>query len=127
MLIREFTETVGNSDGILLTVLEFLRNRSHNKKLTPVISTPSLINMVKNQGGSESFNYANLEQAQQSNPTVSELIKSLDPEKVTLASFGDESDASEADQAAAADTKTSTPDPEKTVGSMAKRALGKRS
>jgi hypothetical protein len=126
MLIREFSGE-HDSDAKLVSVLEFLRNRAHNKKLTPTIGTPSLINMVKNLGGSEFFNYENLEAAQQRNPTVGALIKSLDREKITLQPFGDELDASEVEQAEANKEKTSTPNPEKTVDSMAKRALSKRS
>lgn len=125
MLIREFQEGAAN-DANLVTVLEFLRNRAHNKKLTPVISTGSLINMVKNLGGSEFFDYETLVSAQQRNSAVSELIKNLDKEKVTLQPFGDETDAAEVDKAQQA-PQTSKPNPEKTVGAMAKRALTKRS
>ena len=125
MLIREFTETK-DGDANLLTVLQFIRNRSHNKKITPVISTSSLINMVKNQGGSEWFNYDNLASAQQRNPAVAELIKNLDREQVTINGFGDEMDAAEPDQEATGDTSTKTPDPEKTVKAMAKRAAANR-
>ena len=127
MLIREFQEGVNNNEANLVTVLEFLRNRAHNKKLTPVISTGSLIAMVKNLGGGEYFNYAALVAAQERNPSVGELIKSLDREKVTLQPFGDETDASEVEKAEANKTKTAKINPEKTVGAMAKRALNKRS
>jgi hypothetical protein len=122
-------EVSGDSEGDanLVTILQFLRNRAHNKKLTPVIGTQSLINMVKNQGGTEYFTYDNLVTAQENNPAVGELIKSLDREKVTINGFGDETDASEVDQDAANKEQTKTPDPQKTVKAMAKRAADNRS
>jgi hypothetical protein len=121
-------EVSGNpaGDANLVTILQFLRNRAHNKKLVPIISTQSLVNMVKNQGGAEYFTFDNLLAAQDRNPAVKELIKNLDREKVTLNGFGDESDADEVDQANAEGDK-STADPEKTVKAMAKSALANRS
>lgn len=126
MLIRELHEST-DGDANLITILQFLRNRSHNKKLTPTISTQSLINMVKNQGGSEWFTYDNLVAAQNTNRAVAELIKSLDNEKITLNGFGDETDASEVDKAQASKNQAKTPDPQKTVQAMAKRAAANRS
>jgi len=126
MLIRELHEST-DGDANLITILQFLRNRSHNKKITPTISTQSLINMVKNQGGSEWFTYDNLVAAQSANPAISGLIKSLDNEKVTLTGFGDEIDASEVDKAQASKNQAKMPDPQKTVKAMAKRAASNRS
>lgn len=127
MLIREFArDPIG--DANLVTTLQFLRNRAHNKSLTPIIGTTSLINMVRNQGGSEYFSLDNLMAAQERNPAVAELIKSIDKEKVTLQPFGDEVDAAEVDKAEAEkETTAKTPDPEKTVKAMAKRAASNRS
>jgi hypothetical protein len=126
MRIRELHEDT-DGDANLITILQFLRNRAHNKKLTPTVSTQSLVNMVKNQGGSEWFTFDNLSAAQERNPAVSELIKSLDKEKVTLTGFGDEIDASEVEQAAANKEQVSKANPEKTVQAMAKRAAANRS
>jgi hypothetical protein len=126
MLIRELHEST-DGDANLITILQFLRNRSHNKKLTPTINTQSLINMVKNQGGSEWFTYDNLVASQSANPAVAELIKSLDNEKITLNGFGDETDASEVDKAQASKNQAKMPDPQKTVQAMAKRAAANRS
>ena len=114
-------------DANLVTILQFLRSRAHNKKLTPIISTQSLINMVKNQGGSEYFTFDNLVAAQENNPAIGELIKNLDREKVTLNGFGDESDASAVDQDQSNKDQVKTPDPEKTVKAMAKSAMANRS
>jgi hypothetical protein len=83
--------------------------------------------MVKNQGGSEYFTFDNLVAAQENNPTVGELIKNLDREKVTLNGFGDETDASAVDQDQANKDQVTTPDPEKTVKAMAKSAMANRS
>lgn len=124
MRIDEVSGPAG--DNNLVTILQFLRSRAHNKKLTPVISTQSLINMVKNQGGSEYFTFDNLLKAQEMNPAIRELIKNLDRNEVTLNGFGDETDASEVDQANAEGDK-STADPQKTVKAMAKSALANRS
>jgi hypothetical protein len=124
MRIDEVSGPAG--DNNLVIILQFLRSRAHNKKLTPVIGTQSLINMVKNQGGSEYFTFENLLKAQEMNPAVKELIKNLDRNEVTLNGFGDETDASEVDQANAQGDK-STADPEKTVKAMAKSALANRS
>jgi hypothetical protein len=129
MLIREFTgDSSPAGDANLVTTLQFLRNRSHNKGLTPIISTQSLINMVRNQGGSEYFTYDNLIAAQDRNSAVAELIKNIDKQQVTLQPFGDEMDAAEVDKAEA-EKESSGPskDPEKTVSAMAKRAAGARS
>lgn len=122
-------EVSGSStgDGNLVTILQFLRSRAHNKKLTPIIGTQSLINMIKNQGGSEYFTFDNLVAAQENDPAIGELIKNLDREKVTLNGFGDESDASAVDQAQDNKDQVTTPDPEKTVKAMAKSALANRS
>jgi len=135
MRIREIAEDgetdntdTNTADADLITTLEFLRNRAHNKKLTPVISTQSLINMVKNIGGNEFFNYENLLSAQEQNPAVGEIVKNIDQDKVTLNGFGDETDADAVDQQEADKEHTGpTPDPQKVVGSMAKKALSKRS
>jgi methyltransferase-like protein len=134
MLIRELAgdddSTPSHSvedDSSLVTTLEFLRNRAHNQKITPVISTRSLINMVNNMGGSEFFNYENLKAAQEQNPVVKELIKNLDRDKVTLKTFGDEIDAPESEESAMDSDPGTTPSPELTVKKMAKRALGNRS
>jgi hypothetical protein len=124
MRIDEVSGPAG--DNNLVTILQFLRSRAHNKKLTPVISTQSLINMVKNQGGSEYFTFDNLLKAQEMNPAINELIKNLDRNEVTLNGFGDETDASEVDQENAAGDK-STADPQKTVKAMAKSAMANRS
>jgi hypothetical protein len=124
MRIDEVSGPAG--DNNLVTILQFLRSRAHNKKLTPVISTQSLINMVKNQGGSEYFTFDNLLKAQEMNPAIRELIKNIDRNEVTLNGFGDETDASEVDQANAQGDK-STADPQKTVKAMAKSALANRS
>lgn len=124
MRIDEVSGPAG--DNNLVTILQFLRSRAHNKKLTPVIGTQSLINMVKNQGGSEYFTFDNLLKAQEMNPAINELIKNLDRNEVTLNGFGDETDASEVDQENAAGDKSTT-DPQKTVKAMAKSAMANRS
>jgi hypothetical protein len=134
MLIRELAgdDDIAPSHSIennsnLITILEFLRNRSHNQKITPIISTRSLINMVNNIGGSEFFNYENLKAAQEQNPLVKNLIKNLDKDKVTLKTFGDETDAPESEESTMDSDPGTTPDPEVTVKKMAKRALSNRS
>jgi hypothetical protein len=45
-------------DANLITALEFLRNRSHDRHLVPKVRVDSLINMVKGTGHNE-FNLDN--------------------------------------------------------------------
>ena len=120
-------EADGRGDANLLTTLEFLRNRAHDTHIQPRIRVDSLINLIQGTG-EQQINLENLLAAYKSNPTVKNLIKDIkdDPSGVKyvyLEPFADD------DEEAADLTNSSTPKtaPERTVDSMAKSALAKRS
>jgi len=106
------------------TVLEFLRNRDHDKKLLPPHSTAGFINMVNNISGSANLNYELLEKLKNSDRTIGALIVDLDQDKINLKPFGDEPGAPE--EPAADSTSGSSKDPTKVVDAMAKRAASNR-
>jgi hypothetical protein len=106
------------------TVLEFLRNRDHDKKLLPPHSTAGFINMVNNISGSANLNYELLEKLKNSDRTIGALIVDLDQDKINLKPFGDEPGAPE--EPAGDSTSGSSKDPTKVVDAMAKRAASNR-
>lgn len=114
-------------DGNLANVLETLRNRSHDTHDVPMVRVDSLINMVRKMPGTEMFTVENLMDAYKSNETIKNLVKDIKDNKdgvkyVYLTTFADDPDSTELDAVGG-----SVPDPEKTIDSMAKRALSKRS
>jgi len=120
-------EADGRGDANLLTTLEFLRNRAHDTHIQPRIRVDSLINLVQGTG-EQQFNLENLLDAYKNNPTVKNLIKDIkdDPSGVKyvyLEPFADDVEQTQ-DAAGSEGFKTA---PERTVDSMAKSALAKRS
>lgn len=116
-------------DGNLASALETLRNQAHDTHDVPMVRVDSLINIVRNMPGTEMFTVENLLDAYKSNESIKNLIKDIKDNKdgvkyVYLTTFADEPD-SEDEIIGSEVSKIS--EPEKTVGSMAKRALGKRS
>jgi hypothetical protein len=111
----------------ILTVLEFLRNRDHNKKLLPQHSTTGFINMVNNMnnGTGGRLTYELLDQIKNSDQTVGGLITSMDKQNISLKSFGDEPGAPEepSDEPSGGSAK----DPTSIVNAMAKKAAANRS
>lgn len=76
----------------LLTVLNVVIEEARNENTEPSISTPALINMVKNTG--VMFDYNALLDAYESNAAVQNLIKNFSKETVDLiGSSEDEMDA----------------------------------
>jgi len=76
----------------LLTVLNVIIEEARNENTEPSISTPALINMVKNTG--VMFDYNALLDAYESNAAVQNLIKNFSKETVDLiGSSEDEMDA----------------------------------
>jgi hypothetical protein len=120
--IVEFDSSNADSsdDGTnnLLTVLNFLKTRSEEKNLKPVVSTRSLINMVRNTGHHD-FNYDTLIAANE-NPTVKNMIATMTKDSVELTSNLDSDSVQNK-------PIQNTDSPVNTVSSMAKRALNKRS
>lgn len=108
MRLYEFDGSSADSSR-LLTVLNHIRSKYKQKGVPPKIKMQSLINMVRN-AGDQSFNYDTLVSAHENNPAVQNLIKNFNQDTVDLST----------DVVAGAD---SGQDSEKTVDSMAKRAL----
>lgn len=123
-LLREDSE--GDLVAQILTVLEFLRNRDHNKKLLPKHSTAGVINMINNMSTGALVTYELLDQLKNSDKTIGELITSMDRDSISLKAFGDEPGA--ADQPADTDTGGGkAKDPTSIVNAMAKKAAANRS
>lgn len=127
--LDEYIEDEADSrgDDNLANILETLRNRAHDKHDVPMVRVDSLINMIRNLPGTEMFTVENLMDAYKSNETIKNLIKDIKDNKdgvkyVYLTTFADDPESTDLDAVAG-----SVPDPEKTIGSMAKRALSKRS
>lgn len=119
-------EADGRGDANLLTTLEFLRNRAHDTHIQPRIRVDSLINLVQTQGEAQ-FSLENLLDAYKGNPDIKNLIKDIKDDSsgvkyVYLQPFQDDTDLpTEIGQEI---PKTA---PERTIDSMAKSALAKRS
>lgn len=108
MRLYEFDgSAAGNSR--LLTVLNHIRSKYKEKGQPPKIKMQSLINMVRN-AGDQSFNYDSLVSAHDKDPAVKNLINNFNQDSVDLST----DIASDGD---------SGQDSEKTVDTMAKRAL----
>jgi hypothetical protein len=135
VIVEDFNEIVdevledeadGRGDANLLTTLEYLRNRAHDTHIQPRIRVDSLINLVQGTGEAQ-FNLENLLDAYKGNPDIKNLIKDIKDDSsgvkyVYLQPFQDDTDlppeiGQEIPQTA----------PERTVDSMAKSALSKRS
>jgi len=119
-------EADGRGDANLITMLEFLRNRAHDTHIQPRIRVDSLINLVQS-AGEEQFNLENLLAAYKDNQNIKNLIRDIKDDStgvkyVYLEPFAD-------DQELGAITGGEMPktNPERTVDSMAKSALAKRS
>lgn len=115
-------------DANLITALEFLRNRASDTHLVPKVRADALIGMVQNTGHPE-FNFAALDASFKSNDKVKNLIKKIEDDQngvkyVYLISVDPAVDTSEVGDGAGPEGSTQ---PERTVDSMAKRALSKRS
>jgi hypothetical protein len=119
-------EADGRGDANLLTTLEFLRNRAHDTHIQPRIRVDSLINLVQGTG-EQQFNLENLLDAYKNNQDVKNLIKNIKDDSngvkyIYLEPFADDEDLDDVNGTSAPKSA-----PEKTVDSMAKSALAKRS
>jgi hypothetical protein len=124
-VIEDEADTRG--DANLANILETLRNRAHDTHDVPMVRVDSLINMIRKMPGTEMFTVENLMDAYKTNETIKNLVKEIKDNKdgvkyVYLTTFADDPDSTDLDAAS-----SSVPDPETTIGSMAKRALSKRS
>lgn len=119
-------EADGRGDANLLTTLEYLRNRAHNTHIQPRIRVDSLINLVQTQGEAQ-FSLENLLDAYKGNPDIKNFIKDIKDDSsgvkyVYLQPFQDDTDMPP--EIGQEIPKTA---PERTIDSMAKSALAKRS
>lgn len=119
-------EADGRGDANLLTTVEFLRNRAHDTHIQPRIRVDSLINLVQATGETQ-FNLENLLDAYKNNPNIKNLIKDIKDDSsgvkyVYLQPFQDDTDLPP--EIGQEIPRTA---PERTVDSMAKSALSKRS
>jgi hypothetical protein len=126
-MVEDEAETRG--DSVLATALEELRNRAHGHAV-PRVRVDSLVNLVKKLPGGEMFNVDALENARKSNDTIKNLITDIKDDEngvkyVYLATFSDDEFGDEA--GIGGDAQGGQTAPEKTVSSMANRALGNRS
>lgn len=127
MRIHEFLfEDSDQLTAHILTTLEFLRNRDHNKKLNAPHSTAGFINMVNNMAGATVLTYQLLKQME-SKPAIKNLITNLDEKQMTLKPFGDEPGVSPEGEEGDSSGEGNSKDPTKIVGAMAKRASANRS
>jgi len=115
-------------DDNLANALETLRHQAHNKHDVPMVRVDSLINIVRGMPGTEMFSVENLMDAYKSNETIKNLVKDIKDNKdgikyAYLATFADDPLTGD-DQMASAGGQVNNP--EKTIDSMAKRALDKR-
>jgi hypothetical protein len=122
-LLREDSE--GDLVAQILTVLEFLRSRDHNKKLLPKHSTAGVINMINNMSSGAMVTYELLDQLKNSDKTIGELITDMDRDSLSLKAFGDEPGAPQ--EPADTGTGGGAKDPTSIVNAMAKKAAANRS
>jgi hypothetical protein len=118
-------EADGRGDSNLVTTLEFLRNRAHDIHVQPRVRADSLINLVQTTG-QQQFTLENLLDAIKNNEQIKSLIKDIKDDSngikyVYLEPFADDSEEAEF-----GNTESPKTAPEKTVDSMAKSALAKR-
>jgi hypothetical protein len=127
MRLRELFESASEDElkAQILTVLEFLRNRDHNKKRLPDHTTSGVITMINNIIGYDALNYESLEAMKNDNSDIGNLITNMDRDHISLKAFGDEPGAPE--QAADTGSSGGAKDPTKVVDTMAKRAAANRS
>lgn len=119
-------EAEGRGDANLITTLEFLRNRAHDTHVQPRVRADSLINLVQTTGDQQ-FTLENLLDSYKDNENIKNLIKDIKDDStgvkyVYLAPFADDSEV-----AGMSDEFAPRTPPERTVDSMAKSALAKRS
>ena len=133
MRIFEFSVSATDAElkARILTVIEFLRNRDHDKKIITPRNTSGFINMVNNQlgdaSGATSLNYELLDKLKNSDQALGQLITSLDQKTIEFKPFGDEPDAPQEPADDQAAPSGGAKDPTKTVDAMAKRAAANRS
>lgn len=128
MLIREFAQDSTDDElkAQIITVLEFLRNRAHDKKLMPTVGTQGLINMINNQIPGSSLTYETLKELVGSDQALKGLVDSVDRDITKLVPFGDEPGAPQEPEDGGTGEGGGAKDPTAIVDKMAKKASSKR-
>ena len=107
-----------------LRELQFSAEGAH----IPKISVQSLINLVKMKPGGEAFNLESLKVLQQNSDLIKNMIASIKDDDTGVKYVYIKPMSTDADlEMSDSDSSGVKTAPEKTVDSMAKRALGKRS
>lgn len=127
MRLRELFESASEDElkAQILTVLEFLRNRDHNKKRLPDHTTSGVITMINNIIGYDALTYELFDAMKNDNASIGNLITNMDRDHISLKAFGDEPGAPQepTDTGATGGAK----DPTSIVNAMAKKAAANRS
>ena len=92
MRIRELLESTNDQLAVqVLGVVNFLRQRSHDKKSLPGITTPAFINMVNNVAGMPGMiDFDNLQALVDKNDALKDLVSKFDRNSIEFKPFGDE-------------------------------------
>lgn len=110
----------------LIEVLHELQTNSQHAEI-PKISVEALIHLVKNQPGGETFNLDGLNSAKKNNETVQNIIGDIkDNEEGIKYVFIKPLEQTEETPETGTEAEASKTAPEKTVASMAKKALSAR-
>jgi hypothetical protein len=117
------------ADNALIDTLREIQFSSSDKKI-PKIAVGALINLVKNKPGGEAFDLNALEKARKNNEAVKEMIKNVEDNeegvKYVFINPIEPIDGPEGDMGGDS-SQAGMSAPEKTVSSMANRALSSRS
>jgi len=105
----------------VVTAISALRNEVLAKNLKPEISTDRVIATVVRNTGLTSFGYQDLLAANDSEPSMKNLVKNISPESITLATGAEQSVDNPSDL-----SPNDAENPEQTVSNMAKTAAARR-
>ena len=127
MRLRELLESASEDElkAQILTVLEFLRNRDHNKKRLPDHTTSGVITMINNIIGYDALTYELFDAMKNDNADIGNLITNMDRDHMSLKAFGDEPGAPQ--EPTDTGTTGGAKDPTSIVNAMAKKAAANRS
>jgi hypothetical protein len=124
--IEDEADTRG--DSALVTVLEWLRNEAaESSAVTPRVAADTVIKLVRNIAGHESFNFAALDSAYKQNESIKALVKDIKDDTQSGTKYvylAVPENTVDVDDPLGA--KSAPPgDPAKVVASMAKKAASK--
>ena len=118
------------ADSALIDTLREIQFSAGDKKI-PKITVTALMNLVKNKPGGEAFDLNALEKAKQNNEAVKSIIKSVEDDdngvKYVFINPPEPIDGLEGEVGGEGGAEAGMSAPEKTVASMANRALSSRS